>query len=317
MHEIPPLFCIDPVHANRNTSCMARIAIVGPGAIGGVMAAWLTRTGRHSLMVCARTPVSDFTVETPEEDIVVRATTIIDPRDATPVDWVFMATKTYDSPGAAKWLPGLRTANTPVAVLQNGVEHRERFADWVSADRMVPALLYCPAERVAPNRIRQRRAARIDVPDDLLGREFAGLFAGVAVEVTPCADFQTARWRKLSVNCVGALNALLLEPEGIFRDGAVADIARGLAGECVAVARAEGAQLDAGAVDAVLDLYRHNPPDTVNSIHADRLAGRRMEVDARNGVIVRLGRKHGIPTPYNHMAAVLLETLGRRPARPP
>ncbi len=291
---------------------MARIAIVGPGAIGGVIAAWLSRTGRHSLVLCARTPVSDIVVETPDETITVNASTITDPLKATPVDWVLVATKTYDAAAAAEWLPGLRTENTPVAVLQNGVEHRERFARWLRPDQIVPALLYCPAERVAPNRIRQRRAARIDVPDDALGREFAGLFAGVSVEIAARADFQTALWRKLSVNCVGALNALLLEPEGIFRNPAVAEIARGLAGECVAVARAEGAVLDENAVEAVLELYRQNPPDTVNSIHADRLAGRRMEVDARNGVIVRLGRKHGIATPYNHMATVLLEMARSR-----
>lgn len=288
---------------------MARIAIVGPGAIGGVMAAWLTHTGRHTLILCARNRVSDIVVETPEGNLPVSAAMLTEPQQATPVDWVFVATKTYDAAGAAKWLTGLRTPNTPVAVLQNGVEHRERFAPWVPVDQIVPALLYCPAERVAPNRIRQRRAARIDVPDEPLGREFAALFTGVNVEITLRADFQTALWRKLCVNCVGALNALLLEPEGIFRDAAVGEIARGLAGECVAVARAEGAALDGAAVETVLELYRQNPPDTVNSIHADRLAGRQMEVDARNGVIVRLGRKHGIPTPYNHMATVLLEAL--------
>jgi 2-dehydropantoate 2-reductase len=276
------------------------------------MAAWLTRTGRHSLLLCARRPIGDLIVETPAETIAVQATVITDPREATPVDWVLVATKTYDAVEAAKWLPTLRTENTPVAVLQNGVEHRVRFTAWVSAERIVPALLYCPAERVTPERIRQRRAARMEVPDEPLGREFAALFAGVSVDVTPRADFQTALWRKLSMNCVGALNALLLAPEGIFREAPVAEIARGLAGECVAVARAEGAQLDDGAVEAVLELYRQNPPDTVNSIHADRLAGRRMEVDAHNNVIVRLGRKHGIPTPYNHMASVLLETLGNR-----
>ena len=290
---------------------MARIAIVGLGAIGGVMAAWLTRTGKHDLLLCARRGVDNLVVETPDEAIAVRGTIITDPREATRVDWVFVATKTYDAAGAAEWFPKLRNETTPVAVLQNGVEHRERFAPWVSANQIVPVLLYCPAERLAVNRIRQRRAARMDVPDDPLGREFAALFAGLPVEITPRGDFQTALWQKLCVNAVGALNALLLQPEGIFRDQPVAEIARGLAGECVAVARAEGAVLDNNAVERVLELYRQNPPDTVNSIHADRVAGRRMEVDARNGVIVRLGRKHGIPTPYNHMAVVLLETLSR------
>ncbi|HEU5080095.1 MAG TPA: ketopantoate reductase C-terminal domain-containing protein [Opitutaceae bacterium] len=31
----------------------------------------------------------------------------------------------------------------------------------------------------------------------------------------------------------------------------------------------------------------------------------------RNGVIVRLGRRHGIPTPYNRMATALVEVATR------
>ena len=54
--------------------------------------------------------------------------------------------------------------------------------------------------------------------------------------------------------------------------------------------------------------------DSVNSLHADRLARRPTEIDARNGVIVRLGRKHGIPTPCNQMAVALMEAMTRGPA---
>ena len=75
--------------------------------------------------------------------------------------------------------------------------------------------------------------------------------------------------------------------------------------------RAEGAVLDDSLVETVLQSYRDAPPDSVNSLHADRLAGRPMELDARNGVIVRLGRKYGIPTPCNQMAVALLEAMTR------
>jgi 2-dehydropantoate 2-reductase len=43
---------------------------------------------------------------------------------------------------------------------------------------------------------------------------------------------------------------------------------------------------------------------------ADRLAGRPMELDARNGVIVRLGQKHGIATPTNALLVALLTASG-------
>ena len=57
------MFCIDPGPLPRDTSLMARIAIVGPGAIGSVIAAWLTRTGRHTLVLCGRRPIENLVVE--------------------------------------------------------------------------------------------------------------------------------------------------------------------------------------------------------------------------------------------------------------
>jgi 2-dehydropantoate 2-reductase len=77
--------------------------------------------------------------------------------------------------------------------------------------------------------------------------------------------------------------------------------------EVVAVGRAEGARLDGSVGQQVVNMYRAQPKDSVNSLLADRIAGRRMETDARNGVIVRLGEKHGIATPLNRMAVAVLE----------
>ncbi|MDF2117959.1 ketopantoate reductase C-terminal domain-containing protein [Roseiarcaceae bacterium H3SJ34-1] len=49
------------------------------------------------------------------------------------------------------------------------------------------------------------------------------------------------------------------------------------------------------------------PGDAINSLHADLLAGCPVEIDARNGAVVRLGRKHGIATPVNGMIVALPE----------
>ena len=72
------------------------------------------------------------------------------------MDWVIVATKAYDVAGAAKWLERLCSKGAPVAVLQNGVEHRERFAPYVPMEKILPVMVDCPAERQAPDRIRQR-----------------------------------------------------------------------------------------------------------------------------------------------------------------
>jgi 2-dehydropantoate 2-reductase len=152
-----------------------------------------------------------------------------------------------------------------------------------------------------------RGAAQMSVEDTPLGHDFAALFAGSPVKMKLVADFVTAAWWKLCLNAVGALNALTLKPAGLLRDEAMGRLALAIVAECVAVGRAEGAQLSDSLGEEFLAHYRAGPPDSVNSLLADRLAGRRMETSARNGAIVRKGEKHGIPTPLNRMAITLLD----------
>jgi 2-dehydropantoate 2-reductase len=288
---------------------MARIAIVGPGAIGGIMAAWLQRSGANEVVLCARRPLPRLVVETPGAVIDFVPTVWTDPKDARPVDWVLVATKAYDTEGTARWLAGLTAKGAPAAILQNGVEHRERFAPYLPAERILPVVVECPAERSDPTHMRQRGHTRLVVPAGSLGGAFAALFAGTAIEIALTPDFQTAVWEKLCFNGAGVISALLLQPAGVLREEAVAEAARNLVREAIVVGRAEGAVLGDDLADTVVDRYRCQPPDSLNSLHADRLAGRPMELDARNGAIVRLGRKHGIPTPCHQMAMALLQAM--------
>jgi len=271
------------------------------------MAAWLERSARHELTLCTRRPLGELTMTFGDTSITLRAPAFSDPERAPAVDWVLVATKAYDCSGAAAWFERLCARRARVAVLQNGVEHRERFRAWLPSERMVPVMVDCPAERLSPTQIRQRGPAKMAVADAAAGHEFAALFAGTPVAVEISADFKSALWRKLCVNCAGAISALALQPAGVMRSDRIAELARGLVRECIAVGRAEGAELDDALADRVVDGYRSAPIDSVNSLHADRAAHRATEFDARNGVIVRLGRSHGIPTPLNEMATALLE----------
>ena len=286
---------------------MARIAIVGVGAIGGALAELLETAGKHSLMLCTRRPLERLTVTTAAGSVTIKAANWTAPAQAEPVDWVIVATKAYDAESAAQWFPALCASGAPLAVVQNGVEHRERFAPYMSENRLLPVVIDCPVERTADGEIHVRGAARMKIEDSELGRAFAALFAGSAAQMELVSDFLSAAWWKLCVNSVGALCALTLKPARVFQNESIGRLALGIAAECVAVGRAEGARLADSLPEEILARYRAQPPDSVNSLLADRLAGRRMEFDARNGVIVRKGQRHGIPTPFNGMAAALLE----------
>src|SRR5882724_5041321 len=139
---------------------MSNRAIVGPGAIGGTLAAWLTQDSRHEVAVAARTAFDHIELTTPTGDVIVAKPKVLTrPEQATPVDWVLVATKAYDAAGAAAWLKGFCRPETKVAVLQNGVEHVERFAPYLPIEQIVPVVIDCPAERTAPGQIHQRRAS--------------------------------------------------------------------------------------------------------------------------------------------------------------
>lgn len=283
---------------------MARIAVIGAGAIGGTIAAWLAQS--HAVTLCARSPLDDLEVRTPEGVIRATPTILTDPAAATPVDWVLATTKTYDCAAAAAWLPGLMGAETRLAVLQNGVEHRERFRDVVPDSQLLPAIVDIPAERTAPGRVLQRRTGTIRVPAGAAGAAFVALFGATPIDVSTTDDFTTAAWRKLAINCAGIVNALTLRTAEVARDEGVAAVIRALVLECCAVGRAEGADMPDTVADQVVAQNRAADGAAMNSLHADRLAGRPMELDARNGVIVRAGERHGIPTPMNRALAALL-----------
>ncbi|MFZ0267983.1 2-dehydropantoate 2-reductase [Caulobacter sp.] len=289
-----------------------RIAVIGPGAVGGVIAAWLAQNPALRVEVCARTAFDRLEVETPGGPLTATPRVLTAPDQAFPdekggVDWAIITTKTYDAAATGAWLARLVGPDTRVAVLQNGVEHVERFTPYVDAARITPAVVDIPAERSAPGRVRQRRDGTILVPQGAAGQAFTALFAHTPIKVSTTDDFKTAAWKKLALNCAGAVNALTLKPSGVAQREPIADIMRALVAECVAVGRAEGADLPSDLPETVVAGYRSGPADGVNSLHADRAAGRPMELDARNGVIVRLGARHGIATPVNAMVVALLE----------
>jgi 2-dehydropantoate 2-reductase len=156
---------------------------------------------------------------------------------------------------------------------------------------------------IAPGRVRQRGPVELTVPEGPEGRALQELLGG---GVTLSDDFATVAWRKLAVNAVAGLMVLARRRAGMFARADVARLARAYAEEVFAVARAEGADPPPDAVDELLAYYRDLPPDLGTSMLFDAEAGRALEWEARNGVVRRLGARHGIPTPVGDVVVPLL-----------
>jgi len=87
-----------------------------------------------------------------------------DPETAGEVDWVLLATKAYQIPGAAPWLTRLSGPRTVVVVVQNGIDHADRVAPLGLPGRVLPAIAYISAQRDAPDKVVHTFGDRLTVP---------------------------------------------------------------------------------------------------------------------------------------------------------
>ena len=287
---------------------MAHVAVVGPGAVGATFAAAAERAG-HEVVLCARRPGPAPVVELPDGvEHALAGPVRVNPATVEPALWVLLAVKTYQVAGAAPWLRALCGSGTVVVALQNGVEHRRLVGPLAGPAAVLPAIVWCPSEVVAPGRVRQREPAQISVPEQPEADALAALL-GDEAQVDRVPDFLTEAWRKLCLNATAAPMVLEGRRAEVFAEPEALELARRIAEECVAVGRAEGARLGPDAVDEVVGQIAALPPDLGTSMLFDRLAGRRLEWEARNGVIARLGARHAIPTPVSERVAAQLAAL--------
>jgi len=279
------------------------ITIIGAGSIGGYVAWQLVRAG-HRVALAVHRPFEKLVVEDETGAHPVDAPVWTVPAAASPAEWVVLATKAHQTGAAAGWLAASCGPQTrAVVVLQNGVEHEERLAPLVGKTPILPAVVSIGAEVLEPGRIRHHAYSNLEVPDGELGRAFAALFAGSAIEVARVGDFRTTLWRKLISNVTASpITALTGRRIEVMADPAVRELAVDLARECIAVARAEGAAIPLEAARDFVDGMAKNAaawPPFGSSMLYDRIAGRETEHEALTGAVVRVGARHGIPTPLN------------------
>jgi 2-dehydropantoate 2-reductase len=287
-----------------------RITLIGPGAIGCALGGALA--DKHDLTVCARVPFTRFVVRREgDPDRVAPAHVVTREADARPADWVLLCVKAHQTASAASWLAAAVGPSTKLAIFQNGVEHRERVAGLVpGTTTLVPVVIDLPAERIAPGEVVWNGPAYFAVTNDPAGRELVELFAGSFIRGETTDDLVTRAWTKLCLNVAGgAILALTDQTMGVMRKPGVLAVARKLIEECIAVGRAEGATLDDALAESVTDDLLRVAPERGNSMYFDRHAGHPTEWDARNGVIARLGKKHGIATPVSDALVPLLAAL--------
>jgi len=296
----------------RSPDSPAHIAVIGGGAVGGLTAAFAYEAG-HDVTLCLRTPLDELTLRTDGELLRPDVRFATRPEEAGPADWVFLTTKVQDTAGAAGWLRALCGPDTVVAVIQNGVDHAERVAPLLPPGTdLLPTLAYMAVERVAPGRIVHHLSSELHVPEGPSADRFAELLEHSRLTVRTVADFRTATWRKMFTNvAANPLTAILKQRMHILGDPEMRALAEEILREGLAVARADGAQVNEDDVQRALRQNTSVPPDGGTSMLYDRLAGRPLEHEHITGAVVRGAERHGIEVPLNRMLLTLLRAADR------
>jgi 2-dehydropantoate 2-reductase len=267
------------------------------------------------VLLCGRTPRQQIELRPDDADpIVVPGPVHTDPREiSSPVEVVVLAVKATQNDDAGRWLARLCDEHTVVVVLQNGVEQIEQVQPYCPSSAVVPGIVWYSAETQPEGWVRLRTEARVVLPTGPDAAKIAELLSGAGCAVEADPDFTTAAWRKLLMNALAGLMVLSGRRSGMFHRDDVAAISRQYAAECAAVARAEGANLGDGDINGLVELFRYSPTDMGTSMLADREAGRPLEWDLRNGVIIRKARVHGIATPISDVVVPLLAAASDGP----
>lgn len=295
------------------TSDTPTVALIGPGAIGTTVAAALHEAGRRPA-ICGRSAHERLELRFDGGQIVVPGPILTTPeRIDNKVDLVFVAVKSTQIESAAPWLTALCDTRTVVCVLQNGVEQENLFAPFASGAKVLPSVVWFPAQRESESSVWLRAEPRLTLPAHPASSVVVSALRGTRCSLEAVEDFASIAWRKLLLNAVAGLMALTGRRAGMFARSDITTLALAYLRECLTVARAEGAKLGDEVPQEILDGFHRAPPDLGTSILADREAHRPLEWDCRNGVVQRRGRARGIPTPISDLVVPLLAAASDGP----
>ncbi len=278
------------------------VAVLGPGGVGGLVAALLARAGdsvqvlagEATTQAIARDGLQVESRRFGDFKAVVQAAT----RLSEEVDACFITVKATHLDEALERVPADVLGQGLVIPFLNGIDHIDRLRATYPPANVVAATIRIETARVGPGLIRHASPfAAVDAPAPA-NRDRVELVAehlrAAGFDVRLRDDEPAMLWDKFA----------LLEPLALLttHEGAGVGVIRtqrrqdaiALISEVAAVARAEGAAVDAEAVMRLMDSV---PESMESSMQRDQAAGRPLELDALGGAVVRRAKRAGIPVP--------------------
>ncbi len=299
-----------------------RITVVGPGAVGLLLAARLSQAGAevelldHRPRRARELDREGFILEDEAGGHHLRVPAGADPAALARCRLALVCVKAYQTEEVATTLARHLPPAARVLTLQNGTGNVETLARALGEERVLGGITSEGATRLAPDRVRHAGRGQTHLgpaagPLDQFSRQVARLLERAGFETRAVAGVQNLIWTKLLVNVgINALTAILDQPNGMLLELAGA---RAVMEQAVAEAQAVGLGLGVEFLhrdmqEAVREVARRTAGN-ISSMLQDVRARRRTEVDFINGAVARKGEELGLATPVNATLTRLVRAL--------
>lgn len=304
-----------------------KITIIGAGNIGSLLGTLLTRSGQDVTLVEVREDVVEaikkegIRINMSDGQSVQAMVKITDNiRALSKTDLIVLAVKSYSTRSALEGAKSLIHRDTWVMSVQNGAGNIENITQVLGQDsRVIGGVFFCVVTPQKPTQLSWvvgTGGLKIGPVNGVMSRrveEIAEIFRAAGLSVDISAEVQSLIWSKVLQNVPLALSAVLrLTNDEFVTFPHAKELIIQMARECVDVAKAMGITLDhlEDPIKPLLDTiqkFHDSGTKPKSSMLQDLERGRKTEIDAINGSIVREGKKLGIPTPVNQTMVVLVK----------
>lgn len=285
------------------------IGIIGAGSVGSALIWEIHKRDPENLYVVAKGERAERMIQ---KGIDVNGNTIFpkihsDSSENIKLDLLIVAVKTYSLEDTIEAFADLIDDDTIILPIQNGIMATEKLREAFPKNKVLYGIiLRTDAHRMG------RRVYFTTLGEMQIGyaenktvaaevQEIHDRLKSLGINVNIYEDMRRAQWRKWMLNIGAGQAAVETHVEcGFFGQvQEIKEIMQLCMDEVVEIAQAEGVNLTYEDRDDIIEILVNFPPDKKMSMLQDIEAGRSIEIDEYAGTVIKLGEKHGIPTPIN------------------
>jgi 2-dehydropantoate 2-reductase len=297
-----------------------RIAVFGAGGVGAYFGGRLAVGGAEVHLIARGAHLdalraNGLRVKSVRGDFDAVLPATDDPAEVGPCDVVLFGVKTYDTEPALDGIPPLLHDDTAVISLQNGIDSEDVLAARIGRHHVMGGVAFVFASVAEPGVVVDAGGpgslvvGELDGSRSARGQRFLAASEAAGIPSELVTDIRERLWDKFAFICAQAgMTATTRLPIGPIRETPETwAMFRDMVGEVTALAQAEGVPLPAGTSERIAELAQTIEPNGFSSLYHDLAAGRRIELEALHGEVVRRSRAHGLPAPRTEAVYALLK----------